>query len=65
MEDVKRIILPGITHWQSPNFFAYFPANGSFPGMLGDMLSTGFGVQGMLWVMAVNLHITKLTEKYV
>ncbi|MGA9529100.1 MAG: pyridoxal-dependent decarboxylase [Terriglobales bacterium] len=47
--DIERIVLPGITHWQSPNFFAYFPANASGPGILGDLLSSGFGVQGMLW----------------
>ena len=49
MADVERLILPGITHWQSPNFFAYFPSNNSFPSILGDMLSAGLGVQGMLW----------------
>ncbi len=49
MEDVDRLILPGITHWQSPNFYAYFPANASFPAILGDLLSSGLGVQGMLW----------------
>ena len=49
LADVERVILPGITHWQSPNFFAYFPANASGPGILGDLLSSGFGVQGMLW----------------
>jgi len=42
-------ILPGITHWQSPNFFAFFPCNSTGPAILGDMLSTGLGVQGMLW----------------
>jgi len=47
--DVERVILPGVTHWQSPNFFAYFPANASGPGILGDLLSSGLGVQGMLW----------------
>ncbi len=47
--DIEEIIIPGITHWQSPNFFAYFPANSSGPGILGDMLSSGLGVQGMLW----------------
>ena len=47
--DVERMILPGITHWQSPNFYAYFPANSSGPGILGDLLSSGLGVQGMLW----------------
>ena len=49
LADVERIILPGITHWQSPNFFAYFPANASGPAILGDLLSSGLGVQGMLW----------------
>ncbi|HOC25158.1 MAG TPA: pyridoxal-dependent decarboxylase [bacterium] len=48
-EDLERIILPGITHWQSPNFFAYFPANTSGPSILGDLLCSGLGVQGMLW----------------
>ncbi len=47
--DVDRIILPGVTHWQSPNFFAYFSANASGPAILGDLLSSGLGVQGMLW----------------
>ena len=49
LKDVDRLILPGITHWQSPNFFAYFPGNTSGPGILGDLLSSGLGVQGMLW----------------
>ena len=49
LQDVERIILPGITHWQSPNFFAYFPANTSGASILGEMLSAGFGVQGMIW----------------
>ncbi|HTC48633.1 MAG TPA: pyridoxal-dependent decarboxylase [Candidatus Aquilonibacter sp.] len=49
LKDVERIILPGITHWQSPNFFAYFPSNASGPSILGDLLSSGFDVQGMLW----------------
>ncbi len=49
LEDVERLILPGLTHWQSPNFFAFFPANTSFPSILGELLSAGLGVQGMLW----------------
>jgi aromatic-L-amino-acid/L-tryptophan decarboxylase len=49
LRDVEQIILPGITHWQSPNFFAYFPANASGPAILGDLLSSALGVQGMLW----------------
>ena len=49
LKDVDRVILPGVTHWQSPNFFAYFPCNASGPGILGDLVSSGLGVQGMLW----------------
>jgi len=49
LRDFEAVILPGITHWQSPNFFAYFPANTSGPAILGELLSAGLGVQGMLW----------------
>jgi aromatic-L-amino-acid/L-tryptophan decarboxylase len=49
LKDVENLILPGVTHWQSPNFFAYFPCNASGPGILGDLVSSGLGVQGMLW----------------
>ena len=49
LQDVEKVILPGVTHWQSPNFYAYFPSNNSFPSMLGELLSAGLGVQGMLW----------------
>jgi aromatic-L-amino-acid decarboxylase len=49
LEDVDKIVLPGVTHWQSPNFFAYFPSNASGPSILGELLSAGLGVQGMLW----------------
>ena len=49
LNDIEKLILPGITHWQSPNFFAYFPSNSSFPSILGELLSAGLGVQGMLW----------------
>ena len=50
LADVDRLILPGITHWQSPNFYAFFPSNTSGPAILGDLLSSGLGVQGMLWL---------------
>jgi aromatic-L-amino-acid decarboxylase len=49
LRDLDEIILPGVTHWQSPGFFAYFPANASGPAILGDLISSGLGVQGMLW----------------
>ncbi len=41
--------MPGITHWQSPNFHAYFPCATSGPAILGDLISTGLGIQGMIW----------------
>ncbi len=49
LADIEKLILPGITHWQSPNFYAYFPSNASGPSILGDLLSSGLDVQGMLW----------------
>jgi aromatic-L-amino-acid decarboxylase len=47
--DLEDVVLPGLTHWQSPSFFAYFPSNASGPAVLGELLSAGLGVQGMLW----------------
>lgn len=49
LDDVQRLILPGLTHWQHPSFFAFFPANTSPAAVLGELLSAGLGVQGMLW----------------
>jgi aromatic-L-amino-acid decarboxylase len=49
LADVEKIILPGITHWQSPKFHAFFPGNSSYPAVLGELMSAGFSVQGMLW----------------
>ena len=49
LKDIEDAILPGITHWQSPNLYAFFPCNASGPAILGDLLSSGLGVQGMLW----------------
>ena len=50
MADVDRVVVPGLTQWQHPSFFAYFPANTSFPSILGELLSAGLGVQGKSWV---------------
>ena len=47
--DIDKLIMPGITHWQSPKFFGYFPTNTSGPSILADLLSSGLGVNGMLW----------------
>jgi aromatic-L-amino-acid decarboxylase len=49
LRDLDDVIMPGITHWQHPSFFAYFPANASGPAILGDLLASGLGVQGMIW----------------
>src|SRR5271165_1631628 len=49
LRDLDGVVLPGVTHWQSPKFYAYFPANASGPAILGDLLSSALGVQGMLW----------------
>ncbi|HEY1264458.1 MAG TPA: pyridoxal-dependent decarboxylase [Terriglobales bacterium] len=76
LADVEKLILPGITHWQSPDFFAYFPSNNSGPSILGDLLSSGLGVQGMLWatspacteleahVLDWMVHMLGLPEKF-
>src|SRR5258706_6116640 len=47
--DLDEIILPGLTHWQHPRFFGYFPANAMLASVLGDYLSTGLGVLGLSW----------------
>ena len=47
--DLDEIILPGLSHWQHPNFFGYFPSNGDLSSVLGDYLSTGLGVLGLSW----------------
>jgi len=49
LADLDRVVMPGITHWQNPNWFAYFPANTSPPSVLAELASAGLGIQGMLW----------------
>ena len=49
LRDLDRVIVPGLLHWQHPAFFGYFPASASGPSILGELLSAGLGVQGMLW----------------
>lgn len=49
MKDFDEIIMPGITHWQNPNFFAYFPANTSPPSILAEMIIAALGAQCMIW----------------
>jgi aromatic-L-amino-acid decarboxylase len=49
LRDVEEIIVPGLTHWNHPGFFAYFSSSGSGPGILGELLSSAFNVNAMLW----------------
>jgi len=49
LKDFEEKIIPGITHWQSPDFFAYFPANSSYPSVLAEMLTATLGAQCMVW----------------
>jgi aromatic-L-amino-acid/L-tryptophan decarboxylase len=49
LRDLDRIVVPGLSHWQHPRFFGYFPCNGSLASVLGDYVSTGLGVLGLAW----------------
>ncbi len=49
LEDLDRIVIPGLSHWQSPRFFGYFPSNGEPAAVLADFASTGLGVLGLAW----------------
>jgi len=49
LADLDRVIVPGLSHWQHPRFFGYFPSNGELASVLGDYLSTGLGVLGLSW----------------
>ncbi|TGZ66563.1 hypothetical protein CRM22_005273 [Opisthorchis felineus] len=58
MEDIERVIMPGVTHWQHPNFHAYFPTAASYPSMCADILANGFACMGFSW--AANPACTEL-----
>jgi aromatic-L-amino-acid/L-tryptophan decarboxylase len=49
LRDLDRVVMPGLSHWQHPSFFGYFPSNGALASVLGDFLSTGLGVLGLSW----------------
>jgi len=49
IRDLDSVVMPGITHWQHPSWFAFFPANASPPSVLAELAAAGLGVQGMLW----------------
>lgn len=59
--DFEKKIIDGITHWQSPNFFAYFPANNSYPSILAEFITAGLGLQCMMWLTSP--AATELEEK--
>jgi aromatic-L-amino-acid decarboxylase len=61
LADLDALIVPGLTHWQSPHFHAYFPCNASTPGILGELASAGLGIQGMLW--STSPAATELEER--
>ncbi|NIR42624.1 MAG: amino acid decarboxylase [Gemmatimonadetes bacterium] len=52
LDDYERVVVPGITHWNHPSFFAYFGITGSAPGILGELLSSALNVNAMLWQTA-------------
>lgn len=50
MKDINDKIMPGMTHWQSPNFHAYYPTQTSYASIVGEMIAAGFGIVGFSWV---------------
>ncbi len=50
LRDLDTVIMPGLTHWQHPSFFAYFPSNSSYSSILAELATAGLGVQGMSWI---------------
>ncbi|HMR49267.1 MAG TPA: pyridoxal-dependent decarboxylase [Arachnia sp.] len=61
LADLDTVILPGITHWQHPRFFGYFPSNTSPAAVLADLLSSGIGAQGMMWATSPALTELEIT----
>ncbi len=51
MQDIERVIMPGVTHWHSPHFHAYFPTGESYPSICADILSDAIGCIGFSWVL--------------
>ena len=63
IKDFEAVVMPGITHWQAPGFYAYFSGNTSAPAILADLLAAGIGVQGMMWLTSpaateLEVHVT-------
>lgn len=61
LRDLEQVLLPACSHWQHPEFFAYFPSNGDLAAVLGDFLSSGLGVLGLAWQSAPAL--TELEQR--
>lgn len=49
LSDLERVVMPGVTHWQSPRFYGFFPCNTTGPAILADIVSDALGAQGMMW----------------
>src|SRR5262245_62207802 len=49
LDDFERVLLPGVTHWNHPGFFAYFAITGSVPGVMAEMLTAALNINAMLW----------------
>ncbi|MEP6765007.1 MAG: pyridoxal-dependent decarboxylase [Gemmatimonadaceae bacterium] len=60
MRDFEKTIVPGVTHWNNPAFFAYFSISGSYPGIIGELLAAGLNLNGMLW--ATSPSVTELEQ---
>jgi aromatic-L-amino-acid decarboxylase len=66
LDDLDRVVLPGLSHWQHPRFFGYFPSNGDLSSVLGDYVSTGLGVIGLSWQSSPALtEIEEVTTEWV
>lgn len=62
IKDLDRVIMPGITNWQSPNFHAYYPTQTSYPSIVGEMIAASFGIVGFSWVSSdVQTHFLTFT----
>jgi Pyridoxal-dependent decarboxylase conserved domain len=62
MQDLDRVIMPGITHWQSPNFHAYYPTQTSYPAIVSEVISAGLGIVGFSWVSSSALNVILLDQ---
>ena len=59
MTDIERVIMPGVTHWHSPQFHAYFPTANSYPAIVGDILSDAIACIGFSWIARYSISFIK------